>query len=56
MDANEWIKALTSIGPFIVGAVAIVTWGLQSIFGRDGNARQTELLERIAAQIEKNHS
>ncbi len=58
MNTNDWIKAVTEAGPFIVAVVAIVMWSLESIFGRktEEDRKQTELLERIAAQVEKSHS
>lgn len=58
MQTADWIKALTELGPYLVAVVAIVMWSLESIFGHetDDARRQTELLERIAAQVEKTHS
>jgi hypothetical protein len=56
MQANDWIDGIGHLGPWIVAVVAIVTWGLKnSVFagGRFETRRQTELLERIAAQLDK---
>ena len=58
MTTADWIKALTNLGPYIVAVTALVMWSLESIFSRraDRELRQTELLERIAAQFDKSQS
>jgi hypothetical protein len=55
----DWIADLARLGPWIVAIVAIVAWGFK---GRcwSGNSsearRQTDLLERIAANLERNRA
>jgi hypothetical protein len=55
MQASDWLNALSNAGPWIVAVTAIVMWGIRGMFakGDDENRRQTELLERIAAQRDK---
>ncbi len=55
MQTLDLLNALSKAGPWIVAVTAIVMWGLRGMFAKDDdeNRRQTELLERIAAQLDK---
>lgn len=54
----DWIGEFARLGPWIVAVVAILAWGFRS--GRSSHGerddearRQTALLERIAANVER---
>ncbi len=54
----DWIGELARLGPWIVAVVAIIAWGLKG-HGSSRNReerRQNELLERIAASLERNRT
>ena len=57
MQPTDWINAATHLGPWIVAVVAIIAWGVRGFpNAQTSTNRQTELLERISAQLDKLHS
>jgi hypothetical protein len=58
MQTADLINVCTHLAPWIVAILAILVWGIRGPHrsnDRDEASRQTALLERIAAQLDKLH-